>query len=412
MTDRVPLDNPYYLSEDITSEDTCIHSIDGVASIEEVQDTTTDTVSALNSVSIEAEDVQSPQAGCARLPSDLEGDLNQDRSSNRSIGPRDNVNANTSRGPLSDPTEPKGQGPRVKAWMLRIANPTDQQLEVLRTWNDTCEELVACRETSPDTKLDHLHVYVMFTTKKRMTAVKKLIGNVHCEPVKMGYRSEAINYCHKHDSVILYDKYQQRTQQGHIVLDTLAMMREGTSERDIITAQPSLAYRPGTVAYLKRLASEEIALERFKQGFKPEVYWFFGETGTGKSRSACEMDAPEKICVIGRARKNGTPWFNAYDPLVHDTIVFDDFRWDWFEFDELLRLLDYTRKHMVEIKGSSVYWIPRRIIITTCKNVEDTFTSRAGYVEEHIDQLVRRVDEVREYIAFGQDYIVHKKLAR
>lgn len=123
------------------------------------------------------------------------------------------------------------------------------------------------------------------------------------------------------------------------------------------------------------------------------------------------MDSPEKIYIMGRSRRNGTPWFNSYNPLVHDTVIFDDFRYDWFEFDELLRLLDFSRMHEVEVKGGFVYWIPKRIIITTCKNVEETFTSRTGYVEEHLDQLARRVDEVREYIAFGQEFIVHKKLA-
>lgn len=62
--------------------------------------------------------------------------------------------------------------------------------------------------------------------------------------------------------------------------------------------------------------------------------------------------------------------------MVHDTVIFDDFRWDWFEFDELLRLLDFSRIHQVEVKGGSVYWIPKTIIITTCKNIRDTFTSR------------------------------------
>lgn len=66
---------------------------------------------------------------------------------------------------------------------------------------------MVCRETAPETGTLHLHVYVMFTCKKEMTAVKKIIGNVHCEPVRMNKRNAMIEYCHKHDSEILYDKF-------------------------------------------------------------------------------------------------------------------------------------------------------------------------------------------------------------
>lgn len=76
----------------------------------------------------------------------------------------------------------------------------------------------------------------MFASKKRMTAIKKLIGNVHCEPVRMSKRKDMIQYCHKHDSEILYDKTQERTNHGHIILDTLGMMREGRTMREVIEA--------------------------------------------------------------------------------------------------------------------------------------------------------------------------------
>lgn len=90
------------------------------------------------------------------------------------------------------------------------------------------------------------------------------------------------------------------------------------------------------------MASEEEALRRYEDGFKPEVLWFFGETGTGKTRSAKEMCDPKHTYVVARNRKGNTPWFNGYNPIIHENVIFDDFRWDWFDFDTLLRLLDYS----------------------------------------------------------------------
>lgn len=377
-------------------------SLDSEESAQEVLDSTTTVSDSYET------DLPGNQAGCTRLPSDLSSDGGSPVGGSNldHLDHRDNINTNRP-SVIHSPSPPRS--PLYKAWSLTIFNPTDQQYEVLRTWNEMCDELVVCREIAPTTGSLHLHVYVAFPQRKRMEAVKKLIGqDVHCKFVKAGCTRSAILYVHKESSEILYDKTVERTQQGHIILDTMGMLRDGKSDNEVIVAQPSLAYRPGTVSYLKRLASEEIALERFKAGFKPQVLWFWGETGTGKSRTACGLDEAEKICLIGRARKNGTPWFNAYDPVVHDTVIFDDFRWDWFEFDELLRLLDYTRKHMVEVKGSSVYWIPKRIIITTCKDIRETFTSRGGWVEENIAQLVRRVDESWQFVKFNDDYTVYK----
>lgn len=129
------------------------------------------------------------------------------------------------------------------------------------------------------------------------------------------------------------------------MIDTMKMMREGKAEEEIVEAQPSLAYRPGSVAYMKKLVSKQEAVRRMKEGFKPRILWFWGETGSGKSRTACEMSDPEKVFILGRNKKDGTPWFDGYEPMIDETVIFDDFRWDWFPFDELLRLLDFQRKH-------------------------------------------------------------------
>lgn len=53
-------------------------------------------------------------------------------------------------------------------------------------------------------------------------------------------------------------------------------------------------------------------------------------------------------------------------------MVFDDFRPWWCQFSYLLRLLDrYPIR--VQVKGGYVNFVPEEIIITTPKNIADTF---------------------------------------
>ena len=114
---------------------------------------------------------------------------------------------------------------------------------------------------------------------------------------------------------------------------------------------------------------------------KPEVFWIYGPTGTGKSKLAKSM-APRAYWKNSRHK-----WWNGYGGT--EDIIIDDFRGSNLKFDELLRLLDEYPLD-VETKGGTRWIRSKRIFITTPRNPQETYPGI--YLTEDIHQLLRRID--------------------
>lgn len=116
----------------------------------------------------------------------------------------------------------------------------------------------------------------------------------------------------------------------------------------------------------------------------PDVRWYYGSTGSGKTRAALE-EFPDAWVSMPNGR-----WYDGYDG--HRVAVLDDFRKSWCDYPTLLRLLDrYPLR--VENKGGSRQWVPD-VIIVTCPWAPDVLYGGA-YYHDKIGQLTRRIGTVR-----------------
>lgn len=131
------------------------------------------------------------------------------------------------------------------------------------------------------------------------------------------------------------------------------------------------------------------ALASGRRSQKTRVLWFYGPTGTGKSRVA-DAIAPDAYWKPG-----GTKWWCGYQPP--QPVIIDDYRRDLCTFHELLRLLD-RYPMSVEFKGGSVQFNSSLVIITTPKDPRGTWEGRT---EEDLAQLFRRIECVCEYTPEG-----------
>lgn len=119
-----------------------------------------------------------------------------------------------------------------------------------------------------------------------------------------------------------------------------------------------------------------------KRSWKSEVFWFHGSTGGGKSRRAHE----ENPRAYWKSSTN--KWWDGYDG--QDCVIIDDYRRDFCTFADLLRLFD-RYPLCVEVKGASVQFVARKIIVTTPRDPRNTWVGRS---DEDIGQLMRRIEHV------------------
>ena len=124
--------------------------------------------------------------------------------------------------------------------------------------------------------------------------------------------------------------------------------------------------------------------------FKTRVFWFYGSTGSGKTRLMAEI-APSAYW------KQNSPWWCGYDPMSHDDVCIDEFRGDFAKFSFLLSLFD-RYPLQVQSKGGNCHFRARQLFITTPKSPQSTWESRT---DEDLQQLHRRIDCVVEFFPGG-----------
>lgn len=151
-------------------------------------------------------------------------------------------------------------------------------------------------------------------------------------------------------------------------------------------------------------AKEYIArarIQNVRRTERPFVLWFWGKTGTGKTRTAVEMAKDIGVDYwISSCEK--LHWFDGYCGQPY--VIIDDFRRDMCTLKYLLRLTD-RYDMQVEVKGQFVNWIPKYIIITCPVDHKTAFTYydiRTNEEKEwdNLDQLTRRIKEKGDEICF------------
>lgn len=230
--------------------------------------------------------------------------------------------------------------------------------------------------------------------------------SVHLEPTR-GTPEQARDYCtdpDKRDRAIENDYSEFGSfsdvpkERGQGARNDIAFFASGivagTSMRELALLDPS--------SYVKYSRGFE-SLERLtrsgprtsgSEGFEAlTVFWFYGSTGTGKSRHVFETVPADKLFT----KSCGDTWWDGYSG--HDIILMDDFRSSWFTFGYLLRVLD-RYPFPIAVKGAYTNASWSTVYITAPVRPEVMYASENPAHEGRMDQLLRRITEIRQ---FGED---------
>lgn len=285
---------------------------------------------------------------------------------------------------------------RSRDWCFTTNNYSEEDISCLDfLGNDLVSSgikyLCYGKEIAPTTKTKHLQGYVYFNNARSFkSAMATLPNGSHIEKC-MGTAKQNKEYCEKEGEFVEYGELPEQGKRNDIA-----------EVRDYFDADPNPSMM-GVFSFAKNLQTIKIAEQYLKyhenpRKWKPIVYWYYGATGTGKSKQAYEE------CPNAYYAMDSIKWWEGYD--AHEEVIIDDMRKDFASFNQLLKLLD-RYAYRIEVKGASRQFLAKKIIITSCFHPSQLFSTS----KEDIAQLLRRLDKIVLFHSLDyQEDVTHKNL--
>jgi hypothetical protein len=163
------------------------------------------------------------------------------------------------------------------------------------------------------------------------------------------------------------------------------MIAEGKTMRDCVevaTSYQALKFAEFSLQYQKPKKRDPV-----------EVFWFWGNSATGKTSKAIEIC--EKLGLdpwVSNLGKNDA-FMNGYTDQA--AVIFDDTRSTTFNYSMLLRLLD-NQSINVNVKGGYRPWVPTHIFVTAPQHPKEMFAGQTSS-DDKIEQLLRRIKYITEF---------------
>lgn len=251
-------------------------------------------------------------------------------------------------------------------------NPTENDEAELKALAEVAQFIVVGREKGEECETPHFQGYVYFKEAKSFTSLKKKITRAHIEPCK-GTPTDNVRYCTKGGDIFIQKGSVPKQGERTDIEKVVAQLKAGSNMRGVIDTARSVQSVKMAEIWLK--------YNETPRTWKPEVKWFYGSTGSGKTRSAREWLGEDVYTCLDSIK-----WWEGYDG--HENVLIDDFRKDFCKFHQLLKLLD-RYEYKVETKGGSRQMVAKKIAITAPYRPEQMYDLR-----EDVQQLLRRIDEI------------------
>lgn len=268
---------------------------------------------------------------------------------------------------------------KARSFVFTVNNFTTTHVrKLLEIPEDEIGYLIVGQEIGEESKIPHLQGYINWKNPRSIKGMVNILPG-HIEVAK-GSPFDNYKYCSKEGNVLIEVGVRPKGKPGKRTdIDYVrSLVQDGANANEIWEKAPSFqAFRMGI---------EGIKLRNNELREPPTVYWFWGPTGTGKTRKAFEMFP--NAWVSGKSGK----WWEGY--YGQPDVIIDDFRPDWCHFVELLRILD-RYPYRVEVKGSSTQLLAKNIVITCPFSPATMYCGR-----EDVAQLLRRISVIEE---FGTD---------
>lgn len=261
---------------------------------------------------------------------------------------------------------------KYRAVPFTINNPTDEDTNQVLAMKDHVVYIVVGKEKG-EQGTPHYQGYMYFKNPRNLKALKKMLPRAHFSLPCKGTHGENQRYCKKEGDILIEEGTLPRQGERNDIEEVRDMLKDGYNMRKVVECSDSYQAIKVAEVYLK--------YHEKQRDWKPEVRWYYGSTGAGKTKQAREWLGEDIYTCL-----DGIKWFEGYD--AHENVLIDDFRRDFAKFHQMLKLLD-RYPYRVETKGGSRQFLAKKIAITAPYKPEEIYNIR-----EDVQQLLRRIDQV------------------
>ncbi|MCM1316493.1 MAG: RNA helicase domain-containing protein [Alistipes senegalensis] len=306
-----------------------------------------------------------------------------------------------------------------KSWFLVLNNPKEHFPELVGKSDDDVAQFFCDLWCTSGTRsgaflfcksaegLEHMHMVVEDSISMRFSKIRKTFNNIaHIEPTK-GTKKQVEDYINKvgafaeKGEIVL-----SRVQKGEIICrmgfrsdlqEIKDMIYSGLTPQNLFDGNPEYY----TLAnYIERIYYDKIKKETPFSRVN-DVYWHFGESGTGKTFSADEL-----INIHGREHVHycTASDANPFDSYTAQKILFiDELRKTsrFFTYSNLLSICDCrTVDVSARYHNKTMLW--QEVHITSPLLPQELFTNLGKY--DSIKQILRRIHFYVYHYKDGNEY--------
>lgn len=251
---------------------------------------------------------------------------------------------------------------KLRSFVFTLNNYTDLDIRDLLDYK--CRYMLFAKEVAPTTGTLHLQGYCELNQQTRFnTLIAKLPKGIHIEP-RLGTQQQAIDYIKRPEAKPvpmpddLYEVGEPRTMGTDVGPSALETARQLLTDRKQVDPRE---HDIGTIKAYERLSKYWPISRRYSDGDISRI-WIYGPGRSGKTSRAYDICSGLSTYKCDTAHKG---WFDGYDN--HEAVILDDYEpdpQDDKQFKLLLSLLDKWPLR-VEVKGSTVQWDPKVVVITS-----------------------------------------------
>lgn len=268
-----------------------------------------------------------------------------------------------------------------RAMCFTLHNYTPINLEYIeRKWPKIASYYVYGFEICPTTGTPHLQGYVEWNSSKKFSTCHKMFNGRAMWKLRYEHSNAAAaaTYCKKDGDFVEWGTISRQGARTDLKT-VMSAIDAGMPEIDVFERFPHTAMR-----YLKGFDRYRLLCQkRSAKGYhKKNVIVHWGDTGTGKTRSAIEQ-FPDAFIVV-----NGITgfWWDGYDG--EKVVIMDDFRGNCMPLATLLTILDgYAAQ--VSVRGGSRILSCHTIFITSNVSPLEWYPNAD---ERSMAAVLRRID--------------------